>query len=73
MKAKIDQILNKWLSRKLMVFLVSAAALFMGRVDGDSWVIISTAYIMTEGAIDAVTRLKGIKLPFNGENENNSI
>ena len=71
MRAKIDQILNKWLSRKLLVFIVSAAALFSGKVDGDSWVIIATAYIGGESVIDAVTRLRGVKLP--GEKENNSI
>jgi hypothetical protein len=61
MKAKLDQILSKWLSRKLLVFITSAIALFTGQVDGDSWVIIATAYIGTEGIIDAVTRLKGIR------------
>lgn len=58
MRAKIDQFLSKWLSRKLMVFITSAIALFLGKVDGDSWVIIATAYIGTEGVIDAVTRLR---------------
>lgn len=63
MKARVDQILNKWLSRKLLVFLISAAALFTGKVDGDSWVIIAASYIGTEGVIDAVTRLRGINYP----------
>ena len=58
MRAKLDQFLSKWLSRKLMVFITSAIALFTGNVDGDSWVIIATAYIGTEGVIDAVTRLR---------------
>lgn len=71
MRAKIDIILSKWLSRKLLVFVTSAVALFMGKVDGDSWVIIATAYIGGEAVIDAVTRLKGTKLP--GQKENNSI
>lgn len=66
MRAKVDQFLNKWFSRKLLVFIVSAFALFSGRVDGDSWIIIATAYIGTEGVIDAVTRLKGFK-----QNSNN--
>ena len=68
MRAKLDQFLSKWLSRKLLVFLTSAVALFMGKVDGDAWVIISTAYIATEGVIDAVTRLKGVKRYFNEDN-----
>lgn len=71
MKAKLDQILSKWLSRKLMVFFISAFALFTGRLDGDNWVIVSTAYIGGEVILDAVTRLKGVKLP--GRDENNSI
>ena len=66
MKARLDAILNKWLSRKLLVFVTSAVALFLGKIPGDSWVIISAVYIGTEGVIDAVTRLKGIK-------RNNSI
>lgn len=60
MKAKIDVILSKWLSRKLMVFAISAVALFSGRIDGDAWIILATAYIGVEGTIDAVTRLKGL-------------
>lgn len=58
-KEKIDLFLSKWLSRKLLVFITSAIALFLGQIDADGWVIISTAYIGTEGIIDAVTRLKG--------------
>jgi hypothetical protein len=60
-KETIDKLTSKWISRKLMVFMLSAIALFMGKLDGDSWVIIATAYIGVEGTIDAVTRLKGIK------------
>ena len=71
MKARIDNILNKWLSRKLLVFITSAFALFLGKIPGDSWVIIATAYIGTEGVIDAVTRLRGMKS--DGAKENNSI
>ena len=42
-------------------FMFKQLELFTGQVDGDSWVIIATAYIGTEGIIDAVTRLKGIR------------
>ena len=61
MKAKIDAVLSKWLSRKLMVFAISAVALFSNKIDGDAWIILATAYIGVEGTIDAVTRLKGFK------------
>lgn len=58
---KIDRIIGKWTSRKLLVFFISAFALFSGQLDGDNWVIVSTAYIGGEVILDAVTRLKGFK------------
>ena len=61
MKAIVDLYLSKFLSRKLLVFVISAIALFTGKITGDSWIIVSTAYIGGETIIDAVTRLKGIK------------
>tara|TARA_R110000868_G_scaffold55421_1_gene172209 strand:+ start:399 stop:620 length:222 start_codon:yes stop_codon:yes gene_type:complete len=70
-KEKLDLILNKWTSRKLLVFLISAVALFTGKLTGDSWVILATAYVGTEGIIDAVTRLKGVKMPTTKNEENN--
>ena len=57
----IDNYLSKFLSRKLLVFTISAIALFTGKITGDSWIIVSTAYIGGETIIDAVTRLKGFK------------
>ena len=59
-KELIDSYLSKFLSRKLLVFLISAVALFTGKISGDAWIIVSTAYIGGETIIDAVTRLKGI-------------
>lgn len=69
-KERIDFLLQKWTSRKLMVFIISAIALFTGKLNGDSWVIVSTAYIGSEMVIDAVTRLKGVA-PTNNKEENN--
>ena len=61
MKNLADTIVNKLISRKLMVFITSIIALFMDKINGDNWIIISTAYIGTEAIIDAVVRLKQIK------------
>ena len=63
MKAKIDQFLNKWLSRKLMVFLIGSTALFTGKLDSNDWVIIGTAYIAFQGATDIVERLMKVRIP----------
>jgi len=56
-REKIDLLLSKWLSRKLMVFCIASFALFFSKVTSQDWVIISTAYISLEGVTNIVDRL----------------
>ena len=58
MRQKIDQILNRYVSRKLMVFVVASFGLFSGTLTSSDWVIIAGIYIGTQGAIDAIAKLK---------------
>jgi hypothetical protein len=60
-KEKLDAFLGKWLSRKLMVFLISSAALFSGKLESADWVIIAAAYIAMQGTTDIVERLMKVK------------
>lgn len=60
-KEKIDTFLSKWLSRKLMVFLISSAALFSNKLESADWVIIAAAYIAMQGTTDIVERLMKAK------------
>ena len=62
MKQKIDQFLSKYLSRKLMVFIVASFGLFSGTLVSGDWVILATVYIGTQGACDIVTKLKENKV-----------
>ena len=57
-KEKLDSLLNKIISRKLMVFIVACAGLFYGTLTSYDWVIIATAYIGIQGVSDIVDRLK---------------
>lgn len=59
MKQRIDQFLNRWLSRKLMVFVVASVGLFSGTLISGDWVILATVYIGTQGALDIVYKLRG--------------
>jgi hypothetical protein len=61
-KEQIDILLNKWISRKLMVFIVACIGLFAGNLDSNDWVIIATAYIGIEGATNIVERLMKAKV-----------
>ena len=53
----IDKYLSKFISRKLIVFVIASIGLFTGNIDGDNWVIISTAYVSIEGFTSIVTEI----------------
>ena len=57
-KEQIDIILSKWISRKLLVFLVACIGLFTTQLTSSDWVIIATAYIGIQGFTDIVKKLK---------------
>jgi len=57
-KEQIDIILSKWISRKLLVFLVACFGLFAGNLTSQDWVVIATAYIGVEGITNIVERLR---------------
>jgi len=57
--AKVDKILNSWVSKKLFVFVIATALAIFGDLTSADWVVIATVYIGTQGAIDAVSKLKG--------------
>ena len=60
-KEKIDLYLNKWISRKLTVFIVASVGLFSGVITSTDWVIIGTSYITIEGVTTIVERLMKAK------------
>jgi hypothetical protein len=60
-REKIDLFLNKWVSRKLTVFVVACVGLFTKTLTSTDWVIIATSYIAIEGATNIVERLMKAK------------
>ena len=56
-REKVDIFLNKWVSRKLTVFVVGSFGLFSGKLTSSDWVIIATAYITIEGVTTIVERI----------------
>jgi hypothetical protein len=64
-KEQFDIILNKWISRKLLVFLIACAGLFSGSLTSSDWVIVATAYVGIEGATNIVERLMKAKTDKN--------
>ena len=58
MKQKIDTILSKWVSRKLMVFVIASFGLFSETLDSSDWTILATAYVGMVGFYEIVGKLK---------------
>jgi hypothetical protein len=53
-KEIVDKYLNKFISRKLLVFVVATFGLFLGSLVSDDWVIIATAYIGAQATTDII-------------------
>jgi hypothetical protein len=56
--SNLDKILNKVISRKLMVFVIACCGLFTGNLTSQDWVIIATAYVSIQGFTDIVAKIK---------------
>jgi hypothetical protein len=57
-KETLDKLLNKFISRKLLVFFIACIGLFLSNITSGDWVIVATAYIGIQGFTDIVAKLK---------------
>ena len=51
-KEIIDRLQSKWISRKLLVFLIACFGLFKGVLTSGDFVVISSLYMLTQGGKD---------------------
>lgn len=51
-KEIIDRLQSKWISRKLLVFLIACLGLFKGVLTSGDFVVISSLYMLTQGGKD---------------------
>ena len=54
----IDKYFGKAISKKFLTFIIGTFALFLGKISGSEWIIISTAYIAIEGYTKTILQLK---------------
>ena len=59
MKAKLDTLLEKAISRKLLVWVTATGLMLTANLESADWVIISGLYLGGQGIIDAIAKLKG--------------
>ena len=58
MKARVDKFMERWASRKLIVWATATAFLAFDKLGPDEWVAVALAYIGIEGLADIATRWK---------------
>jgi hypothetical protein len=57
-KAFADKHLERFLSRKLLVWITTTGLLIFDKINGEQWVAISLAYIGSQGIADIATAWK---------------
>jgi len=57
-KAFMDKHVERFISRKFLVWATATGLVFQGSVTSDNWVAISLAYIGIQGFVDLATQWK---------------
>jgi hypothetical protein len=57
MKRLMDKALNKFISRKLLTFLIATGLMYQGSLESEHWVWVAVCYISGQAAVDVVTML----------------
>jgi len=53
----IDEILNRYLSRKFIAFIIATLLLVFKIIDVNAWLIVLSIYLGIEGIPDAIVRV----------------
>ncbi len=58
MKAFVDKYLNKFISKKLTVFIIACVFVYTNKILSAEWVNIAMVYIGSQAAVDIVQKLR---------------
>jgi hypothetical protein len=64
-RKNLDTLINKWISRKLFVFLMATLLIWVADLESADWTIIAVAYLSSQTVIDSVVAYN--KSKGNGE------
>jgi len=60
-KQGLDRVLDRFISRKLLVWILATVFMFISKIESADWVMISMVYIGSQGALDIAERLIAVK------------
>jgi hypothetical protein len=53
-RKNLDTLINKWISRKLFVFLTATLLLWLADLESSDWTIIAVVYLGSQTVLDSV-------------------
>ena len=53
----LDKILERLISRKLLVWLVATVLMYTAKIESGDWILISMVYLGSQGVLDIVERI----------------
>jgi hypothetical protein len=72
-KHGLDRALDKFVSRKLLVWIISTIFMYMAKIESSDWVMISMVYLGSQGALDIAERLTKARNTSTSITENRNV
>ncbi len=72
-KHGLDRVLNKFVSRKLLVWLVATALMYTAKIESGDWILISMVYLGSQGVLDIVERIYKARTTTTTITENKNV
>ena len=60
-KNGLDKLLDKIISRKLLVWITATVLMYGSKITSDDWVLICMVYLGSQGALDIVEKFLSVK------------
>ena len=66
-RKNLDTLINKWISRKLFVFLTATILLWLADLESSDWTMIAVVYLGSQTALDFIVEYNKSKRDGQGD------
>jgi len=66
-RKNLDTLINKWISRKLFVFLIATLLLWIADLESSDWTMIAVVYLGSQTVLDSVVEYNKSKRDGQGD------
>ena len=68
-RKNLDTLINKWISRKLFVFLIATLLLWLADLESSDWTMIAVVYLGSQTVLDSVVAYNKSRNNNNGQGD----